>query len=119
MAAFLFKQIKEMGEETEDEVKADQQREIKMKLLMTWLPLLCRASNGIDAPVLSSRERGELERILEEMIEMLKQEEEQEKVLALWLHHFTSCPSSDWPNLQACYTRWCDASRKLLLLHET
>ncbi|XP_042494438.1 uncharacterized protein LOC122073841 [Macadamia integrifolia] len=116
VSAFLFKKVKRIREETEDEGKADQQREIKMKMLMTWLPLLCRASNGIDAPVLSSREREELERVLEEMIEMLRQEEEQEKVLALWLHHFTSCSSSDWPNLQGCYIRWCDASRKLLLL---
>ncbi|XP_043707193.1 uncharacterized protein LOC122656644 [Telopea speciosissima] len=116
VSAFLFKQVKVIGEETEDEGKTDQQREIKMKLLMAWLPLLCRASNGIDAPVLSTREREELERVLEEMIQRLRQEEEQEKVLALWLHHFTSCSSTDWPNLQACYIRWCDASRNLLLL---
>ncbi|KAL9404439.1 hypothetical protein Peur_001411 [Populus x canadensis] len=75
-----------------------------------------RASNGTDAPVLSVRERAELERILEEMIEMLEHEEEQEQVLSLWLHHFTYSPSSDWPNLHASYARWCTASRKLLIL---
>lgn len=84
---------------------------------MSWLPLLCRASNGTDAPVLSINERAELERVLEETTEMLEQEEEQEKVLSLWLHHYIYCPSSDWPNLHACYARWCSASRKLLLLH--
>ncbi|XP_042491982.1 uncharacterized protein LOC122071666 [Macadamia integrifolia] len=111
-SAFLFKQVKGIRNETGD----DQHRESTMNMLTTWLPLLCRASNGVDAPVLSSREREELERVLEETIEMLGQDEEKEEVLSLWLHHFTSCPSSDWPNLQACYTRWCDVSRKLLLL---
>ncbi|XP_059648057.1 uncharacterized protein LOC132294277 [Cornus florida] len=115
VSAFLFKQVKDMGgEEVEEEAK-EQQRQTKMKMLMSWLPLLCRASNGVEAPVLSIAERNELEKILEETIETLKQEEEQEKVLSLWLHHFTYCPSSDWPNLHACYARWCTASRKLLL----
>ncbi|KAJ4966930.1 hypothetical protein NE237_018779 [Protea cynaroides] len=119
VTAFLFKEVNRIEEENEDESIAEQEREMKMKLLLTWLPLLCRASNGIDAPVLSSREKEELERVLEKMIGILRQEEQQEKVLALWLHHFTSSPSSDWPNLQSCYTRWCDGSRKLLLLQET
>lgn len=115
--AFLFKQAKNLGAEEGDEGKKEQQRQTKMRMLMSWLPLLCRASNGTDAPVLSINERAELERVLEETIETLEQEEEQEKVLSLWLHHYTYCPSSDWPNLHACYARWCSASRKLLLLH--
>lgn len=115
--AFLFKQAKNLGAEEGDEVKKEQPRQTKMKMLMSWLPLLCRASNGTDAPVLSTNERAELERVLEETIEMLEQDDEQEKVLSLWLHHYTYCPSSDWPNLHACYARWCSASRKLLLLH--
>lgn len=117
VSAFLFKQAKNLGAEEGEESKKEQQRQTKMKMLMSWLPLLCRASNGTDAPVLSINERAELERVLEETIEMLEQEEEQEKVLSLWLHHYTYCPSSDWPNLHACYARWCSASRKLLLLH--
>ncbi|KAL6964273.1 hypothetical protein U1Q18_035330 [Sarracenia purpurea var. burkii] len=110
VSAFLFKQAKELGTE-------ESKRQTKMKMLMSWLPLLCRASNGTDAPVLSFSERAELERALEETIETLEEEEEQEKVLSLWLHHFTHCPSSDWPNLHACYARWCSASRQLLLLN--
>lgn len=116
VSAFLFKEAKGMGGEEDDEIKREQHKQMKMKMLMSWVPLLCRASNGIDAPILSSSERAELERVLEEIIEMLDQEVEQEKVLSLWLHHFTYCPSSDWPNLHACYFRWCTASRKLLLV---
>ncbi|XP_057493391.1 uncharacterized protein LOC130778914 [Actinidia eriantha] len=119
VSAFLFKQARDLGraeEEDEDEGKKEQQRQTKMKMLMSWLPLLCRASIGTDEPVLNMRQRSELERVLEETIETLEREEEQENVLSLWLHHFTHCPSSDWPNLHACYARWCNASRKLLLL---
>ena len=96
--------------------KMEEHMQVKLKMLQSWLPLLCRASNGTDAPVLSISERRELERVLEETIEGLEQDEEQEQVLSLWLHHFTHCPSSDWPNLHACYVRWCNASRKQLLL---
>lgn len=84
-----------------------------MSMLTSWLPLLCRASNGADAPILSSGERAEMVSVLEEMIEKLSWEQ-QEEVLALWLHHFTCCPDSDWPNLEACYTRWYSKSRDLL-----
>ncbi|GAV65351.1 hypothetical protein CFOL_v3_08866 [Cephalotus follicularis] len=108
VSAYLFRQTKDMGTEEEH-------CQTKLKMLMSWLPLLCRASNGTDVPVLSNRERAELEGVLEETIDMLGQEE-QEQVLSLWLRHFTYCPSSDWPNLHASYARWCTASRKLLLL---
>ena len=102
-------------EETEESNK-ESHRQTKMKMLTSWLPLLCRASNGTDVPVLSISERAELKKVLEETIEMLEQEE-QEQVLSLWLHHFTYCPSSDWPNLLASYAHWCTTSRKLLCLH--
>ncbi|XP_050210263.1 uncharacterized protein LOC126660692 [Mercurialis annua] len=116
VAAFLFKHAKDLGFEEIDEMKQQQQIESKKKMLMAWVPLLCRASNGTDVPVLSSSERAELERVLEELIEMLEEEEDQERVLSLWLHHFTSCPNSDWPNLQPSYNKWCNLSRKLLIL---
>ncbi|KAA8536459.1 hypothetical protein F0562_028937 [Nyssa sinensis] len=116
VSAFLFKKAKDIGGEEREGSKKEQQRQTKLKMLMSWLPLLCRASNGTDAPVLSIGERAELEKVLEETIETLEQEEDKEKVLSLWLHHFTYCPSSDWPNLHTCYARWCTASRKLLLL---
>ena len=87
----------------------------KKKMLMAWLPLLCRGSNGTDVPILSTSEKAELESILEELIGMLEEEEDQEQVLSLWLHHFTYCPTSDWPNLRASYNQWCTATRKLLI----
>ncbi|KAF7803725.1 uncharacterized protein G2W53_042836 [Senna tora] len=118
VAAFLFIEAKEMGADESEEGKMEQCLPTKLKMLQTWLPLLCRGSNGTDAPVLSMSERGELEKVLEESIEELEVEEEQEQVLSLWLHHFTHSPSSDWPNLHACYTRWCSASRKQFLLLE-
>lgn len=114
--AFLFKQAKEMGVDEGEENKREQQRQTKMKMLILWLPLLCHASHGTDAPVLSITEKNELERVVEEIIESLEEEEAQEQVLSLWLHHFTHCLSSDWPNLHSCYARWCTASRRLLLL---
>jgi len=112
-----LKQARELGLDEAGEGQREPQRQTKMKMLLSWLPLLCRASNGTDAPVLSMRERAELEIVLEEMIDMLEHEEEQEQVLSLWLHHFTYTPSSDWPNLRASYARWCTASRQLLLLN--
>ncbi|WRX15395.1 hypothetical protein QQP08_007882 [Theobroma cacao] len=117
VSAFLFKQAKDMGLEVEETEEGNKEnlRQTKLKMLTSWLPLLCRASNGTDAPVLSISERAELEKLLEETIEMLEQEE-QEQVLSLWLHHFTHSPSSDWPNLHESYARWCTTSRKLLLL---
>lgn len=117
VSAFLLKQARELGLDEAGEGQREPQRQTKMKMLLSWLPLLCIASNGTDAPVLSMRERAELEIVLEEMIDMLEHEEEQEQVLSLWLHHFTYTPSSDWPNLRASYARWCTASRQLLLLN--
>lgn len=113
--AFLLKQCREMGKDKDgDESEKQQQMQTKLKMLISWLPLLCRGSNGTDAPVLSIGERRELELVLEEMIGTLQQDQ-QEQVLALWLHHFTYSSSSDWPNLHASYARWYSASRKLLI----
>ncbi|KAK5837113.1 hypothetical protein PVK06_012923 [Gossypium arboreum] len=112
VSAFLFRQTKDTGLEETEGGNKERLRQTKMKMLITWLPLLCRGNNGNDIPVLSLSERAELEMILEDVIDML-QHEEQEQVLSLWLHHFTYCPSSDWPNLHASYARWCTTSRKL------
>ncbi|KAK4401872.1 hypothetical protein Sango_0927900 [Sesamum angolense] len=125
LSAFLIKEAKEMGkndgnsDETDSPFEQQHIRHTKMKMLMSWLPLLCRANNGTDAPILSLGERAELERTLEEIILTLDEDEEQECVLSLWLHHFTYCPASDWPNLRSCYTRWYNASRARLMLAAT
>ncbi|KAI3933714.1 hypothetical protein MKW92_052580 [Papaver armeniacum] len=129
ISAFLLKEARKMGQTDEMEKdqnnddeyvtkmvrKHDEQREKKMKLLMSWLPFLCRASKGTDAPVLSTSDRVEVERAIEDLISTFRKDQ-QEKVLALWLHHFTYCPLSDWPNLQSCYNSWLDASRKQLAI---
>ncbi|OIV96199.1 hypothetical protein TanjilG_14876 [Lupinus angustifolius] len=114
LSAFLFKEAKDMGLYEIEESKKKEYMQVKLKMLQSWLPLLCRASNGTDVPALSIRERAELEKVLEDIIERLEQDE-QEQVLSLWLHHFTLSPSSDWPNLHACFARWCTASRKQLI----
>ncbi|KFK28114.1 hypothetical protein AALP_AA8G474500 [Arabis alpina] len=114
ISALLFKEAKDMGMGREAEEK-EKWREIKKKMIISWLPLLCRASNGADKPVLRSAERAEVEKVLEKMISEMK-EEEQEQVLSLWLHHYTSCSYSDWPDLNGSYLRWCVSSRQLLLL---
>ncbi|KAH1040301.1 hypothetical protein J1N35_042044 [Gossypium stocksii] len=117
VTAFLFNQARNIRvEEDREESSKEKRSQTKMKMITSWLPLLCRGSNGSDVPVLSIGERAELEKILEDAIEKLE-EEEQEQVLSLWLHHFTYCPSSDWPNLHASYVRWCTASRKALCSH--
>ncbi|MCL7033629.1 hypothetical protein MKW94_022536 [Papaver nudicaule] len=129
ISAFLIKEARKIGQTYEMKrdqkddngdvakitKKHDEDREKKMKLLMSWLPFLCRASNGTDAPVLSTSDRVEVERAIEDLIGMFKKDQ-QEKVLSLWLHHFTSCHLSDWPNLLSCYNSWLDASRKLLAI---
>ncbi|CAO2815503.1 unnamed protein product [Amaranthus hypochondriacus] len=112
LTAFLIKHAKDLG-------KTQQQKETKTKMLTTWLPLLCRASNGTDAPTLSTSERGEIERALEEITDMIENNENKEKVLSLWLHHFAQCPSSDWPNLHGCYLQWCSGARKHLLAEDS
>lgn len=113
ISAFLMKQdrgITETVEEQKEDGKKQLKAETNLKMLMSWLPLLCRASNGTDAPVLSGSERNELEGLLIETIDKLEVEE-QEKVLSLWIHHFSYCPSSDWPNLLSSYNCWCENSR--------
>lgn len=127
VSAFLIKQAKELGsaekelrqqEEPHNDTRAEQQktRQIKMKMLISWLPLLCAANNGTDAPVVNTSERAELEKIMEDIIWTLDEDhEEQERVLSVWLHHFSYCSASDWPNLRLCYTRWFGASRTRLL----
>ncbi|KAJ8433924.1 hypothetical protein Cgig2_001853 [Carnegiea gigantea] len=110
------RRLKDKGIKQETEGREEeQQKQTKLKMLMAWLPLLCRAGTGADAPTLSSSEREEIERALEGIIDVLEEEENQERALSLWLHHFTHCPSSDWPNLYGSYIRWCTNSRKLLL----
>ncbi|KAG2661670.1 uncharacterized protein LOC120642215 [Panicum virgatum] len=114
LAVFLFKHANsrefEEGADGKDMSAVAEQR---MAMLRSWLPLLCRGSTGTDAPVLTGRERAEMVTVLEDLIDKLSWEQ-REEVLSLWLHHFASCPDTDWPNLESCYTRWYAEARRLL-----
>lgn len=114
LSVFLFRQAKKLIDGKEGDMLDDQPW--TLSLLKSWLPLLCRVSNGVVAGIVGSiTERAEMVRLLEEMIETLSCEE-QEEVLTLWIHHFTVCADSDWPNLQSCYSRWYTHSRETPLL---
>ncbi|KAF8729883.1 hypothetical protein HU200_017344 [Digitaria exilis] len=115
LAVFLFKHAnsKEFEQSMAGEEDKGAVAEQRMAMLRSWLPLLCRGSTGTDAPVLTGLERAEMLAVLEELIDKLSWEQ-REEVLSLWLHHFASCPDTDWPNLESCYTRWYAESRRLL-----
>lgn len=86
--------------------------EVKFRLLVLWLPLLCHANNGVSYPVLTTFEKMEIERELDEVISTLPPMD-QEVILTNWLHDF-SVSASEWPNLQNSYDRWCQSARQFL-----
>ncbi|CAN6479887.1 unnamed protein product [Victoria cruziana] len=108
LSVFLLKKIKEVQEDGDNKIE---ELEV-LQFLQCWMPVLCHASNGADAPVLSSVERVHMEGIIEETINRLALED-QEKVLRVWLKQYSSS-TSDWPNLQQCYNKWYSESRKLV-----
>ncbi|XP_010034289.1 uncharacterized protein LOC104423502 [Eucalyptus grandis] len=85
--------------------------EVKFGLLSLWLPLCCHGSNGLAYPVMTGLEKVEAERAMDEVISSLPAFD-QEVILTNWFQEFT-VSSSDWPNLQASYNRWCQFTRKL------
>ncbi|MCL7045579.1 hypothetical protein MKW94_012402 [Papaver nudicaule] len=89
-------------------------RQVKYRLLLLWLPLLCYANNGLSYPVLTGIEKAETERVIDQVISTLPASD-QEIILTNWLQDYTNC-SSDWPNLQRSYDQWCRSSRNNLLL---
>ncbi|XP_059625489.1 uncharacterized protein LOC132268706 [Cornus florida] len=99
-----------IGELTRGELEVP--RQIKYRLLVLWLPLFCYAENGLAYPVLSGYEKGEMERTMDELISTLPALD-QEVILTNWLQDFT-ISTSDWPNLQMSYDRWCRSTRKLI-----
>ncbi|KAK9905228.1 hypothetical protein M0R45_000422 [Rubus argutus] len=114
--AFLLKYAKDMGgDEGDDDEEDKSMKERRQRKMQTEM----LSQQRHRCACFEHRQKAELERVLEDTIEMLEEEEDQERVLSLWLHHFTYCSSSDWPNLHASYARWCDALRKLLLIHHS
>ncbi|KAK2973666.1 hypothetical protein RJ640_029679 [Escallonia rubra] len=86
--------------------------QVKFRLLVLWLPLFCFADNGLAYPILTGYEKMEMERVMDDLISSLPALD-QEVILTNWLQDFTIC-SSDWPNLQLAYDRWCQTTRKLI-----
>ncbi|CAK7338019.1 unnamed protein product [Dovyalis caffra] len=97
-----------IGDLTGDTVISSQ---VKFGLLALWLPLFCHANNGLAYPYLSSFEKIELERAMDEVISALPAMD-QEVILTNWVQDF-AVTASEWPNLQASYDRWCQSTREL------
>ncbi|KAJ9189353.1 hypothetical protein P3X46_000661 [Hevea brasiliensis] len=91
--------------------KVEVSTEVKFRLLVLWIPLFCYANNGLSYPFLTSFEKIEVERAMDEAISTLPPMD-QEVILINWLQDFTMC-ASDWPNLQVSYDRWCGGTRLL------
>ncbi|CAN0909042.1 hypothetical protein LINGRAHAP2_LOCUS25605 [Linum grandiflorum] len=85
--------------------------QVKSRLLMVWLPVLCHANNGLAYPVLSTFEMLEVERAIDEVMSTLPGMD-QEVILTNWVHDY-AITSSEWPNLQSSYDRWCQSTRQL------
>ncbi|XP_002521651.2 uncharacterized protein LOC8268704 [Ricinus communis] len=90
--------------------KVEVPRQVKFGLLALWIPLFCYANNGISYPFLTSFEKMQVERAMDEVISTLPAKD-QEIILTNWLQDFTVC-ASDWPDLQVSYDRWCRYTRE-------
>lgn len=87
-------------------------RHEKFGLLLLWLPLLCHASNGVTYPILTYKEKVKIERAIDKAIWSLPAMD-QEVILTNWIQDF-SISSSEWPDLQLSYDRWCQSTRNLV-----
>lgn len=102
--AILFGEMKQINMEVP--------RQVKYGMLALWLPVFCYAENGVSRPVMTSYERAEMERTMDEIISTLPTVD-QEVILMNWFQDFT-VSSSDWPNLQVSYDNWCQSTRRLI-----
>ncbi|CAN1254981.1 hypothetical protein LINPERPRIM_LOCUS8844 [Linum perenne] len=93
------------------EAKLQVSGQVKSRLLMVWMPVLCHANNGLTYPVLSTFEMLQVERAIDEVMATLPGMD-QEVILTNWIHDYAST-TSDWPNLQSSYDRWCQSTRQL------
>ncbi|OAY52217.1 uncharacterized protein LOC110612505 [Manihot esculenta] len=91
--------------------KVEVSTQVKFRLLVLWIPLFCFANNGLSYPFLTSFDKIEVERAIDEAISTLPAMD-QEVILINWLQDFTLC-ASDWPNLKVSYDRWCRCTRQL------
>lgn len=84
--------------------------EAQFRLLLIWMPLLCRATHSGDGPIFTAREKQETEDAIQRIVSSLHPER-QEMIFSEWLQEY-SWSSSDWPNLSNAYTGWCDHVRR-------
>eukprot|EP00850_Spirogloea_muscicola_P005409 SM000024S07871 [mRNA] locus=s24:1032077:1033859:- [translate_table: standard] len=83
--------------------------EVCFRLLLLWMPLLCKARHGGDGPILNNSEKQETEEALDRAISFLPMLE-QELLYTCWLQEY--CMStSDWPNLSKGFYNWCNKAR--------
>ncbi|XWS68465.1 hypothetical protein CRYUN_Cryun04dG0092600 [Craigia yunnanensis] len=104
ISAILF------GELTRKELEIS--RQVKFRLLVLWIPLFCHASNGLAYPVLTSSQKADIERAMDEVISSFPATD-QEVILTNWLQDY-AVSVSDWPNLRLTYDRWCQYTRELV-----
>lgn len=90
--------------------------DLQYRLLLLWLPLMCRAFHSGDGPILSTSEKQRTEEGLRRIILNLSHSE-QEVLFSNWLYEY-SWSSSDWPNLQPQYVAWCERARKVATVSE-
>ncbi|XP_063938105.1 uncharacterized protein LOC108204513 isoform X2 [Daucus carota subsp. sativus] len=90
----------------------DVAREVKFRLLAIWIPMFCYAENGVSYPILTGYEKAETEKVMDQLISGMPVAD-QHIILTNWLQDFL-ISTSDWPNLQLSYDRWCHTSRKLV-----
>ncbi|GMI74754.1 hypothetical protein like AT3G19920 [Hibiscus trionum] len=102
ISAFLF------GELTRKDLAIA--RQVKFRLLVLWIPLFCHASNGHAYPILTSFQKAEIERTMDEVISSFPARD-QEVLLTNWLENY-AVSVSDWPNLGLAYDRWCRSTRE-------
>jgi hypothetical protein len=86
-------------------------QEMRLQMVLLWLPLLCNATHGGDSPIFSIEEKREAEKQLERVVATLP-DTDQEQVLSTWLQAY-ALSQSDFPNLQKCYNEWYSSMRKL------
>ncbi|XP_022725048.1 uncharacterized protein LOC111281618 [Durio zibethinus] len=98
------------GERTRNDLQIS--RQVKFRLLGLWIPLFCHASNGLCYPVLTSFQKAELERAMDEVISSFPAMD-QEVILTNWIQEY-AVSVSDWPNLRQSYDRWCQFTRELI-----
>ncbi|KAH7427798.1 hypothetical protein KP509_10G060500 [Ceratopteris richardii] len=83
---------------------------LKVNILLLWLPLFCNVKIGFDYPCLTPSEKADFFRDLEQIVLSLSVVD-QERVLTCWLREYISS-TSEWPNLQECFENWYFSAKK-------